>query len=137
MGAKGSLGSQSQRNLSVRYSQTMPSCRGQVGTQSPHPTHPGSPQGQGAPGALGEVWCYTRGVLRSLNRGPEKLGQAWALTVQTHTCRAHTSRIPSVQGFLCFAVAFCALVQVAFQSYHRPDQVRGQPLPDGGQGRSH
>ncbi|XP_040826702.1 tetraspanin-32 isoform X1 [Ochotona curzoniae] len=26
-------------------------------------------------------------------------------------------------GFLCFAVAFCALVQVAFQSYHRPDQV--------------
>ncbi|XP_058518654.1 tetraspanin-32 isoform X1 [Ochotona princeps] len=26
-------------------------------------------------------------------------------------------------GFLCFAVAFCALVQVAFRSYHHPDQV--------------
>lgn len=53
--------------------------------------------------------------------------------------RPHASRgvtgPSSAQGFLCFALVFCVLTQMAFWRFHNPAQVRARPAcpsPRGG-----
>lgn len=61
---------------------------------------------------------------RGRGRGPRPAPQGRA-----QPRAARSDRPLPCQGFLCFALAFCALVQVAVWGVHSPSQVSAPPTP--------
>lgn len=106
------------------------------------------PRRPGAGAALKALWSQSPGWWKNSRKGPERgwepargpgavppraggagAGHGPAPQGRAQPRAARSDRPLPCQGFLCFALAFCALVQVAVWGVHSPSQVSTPPTP--------